>query len=61
MKDKYKHKFLEEPMEELDSFKPIVKPIKRKRVEKESVKQKEKLKKLKDKKKRRKNFLNKQV
>jgi hypothetical protein len=45
MKDKYKHKFLEEPMEELDSFKPIVKPIKRKRIERESVKPKEKVKK----------------
>jgi hypothetical protein len=32
-------------MEELDSFKPIVKPIKRKRVERESIKQKEKVKK----------------
>lgn len=46
MREKYKHKFLEEPMEELDSFKPIVKPIKRKRVEKESIKWKEKVKKI---------------
>ena len=45
MKDKYKHKFLEEPMEELDSFKPIVKPIKRKLIERESIKQREKVKK----------------
>ena len=45
MREKYKHKFLEEPMAELDSFKPIVKPIKRKRIERESIKQKEKIKK----------------
>jgi hypothetical protein len=45
MKDKYKYKFLEEPMEELDSFKPIVKPIKRKVTEKNKVKRKEKVKK----------------
>jgi hypothetical protein len=45
MKDKYKHKFLEESTEEWDSFKPIVKPIKRKRIERESIKQKEKVKK----------------
>jgi hypothetical protein len=45
MKEKYKHRFLEESTEEWDSFKPIVKPIKRKRVETQSVKQKEKVKK----------------
>ena len=45
MKDKYKHKFLEDSSDEWDSFKPIVKPIKRKRTEKESVKPKEKVKK----------------
>ena len=45
MREKYKHKFLEESTEEWDSFKPIVEPIKRKRTEKESVKQKEKVKK----------------
>jgi hypothetical protein len=45
MKEKYKHRFLEESTEEWDSFKPIVKPIKRKHVETQSVKQKEKVKK----------------
>jgi hypothetical protein len=45
MKEKYKHKFLEESSEEWDSFKPIVKPIKRKSLETQSVKRKDKLKK----------------
>jgi hypothetical protein len=45
MKEKYKHKFLEESTEDWGSFKPIVKPIKRKRNERDSVKQKEKVKK----------------
>lgn len=45
MKDKYKHKFLEDSSDEWDSFKPIVKPIKRKMTEKDKVKPKEKVKK----------------
>jgi hypothetical protein len=45
MKEKYKHKFLEDSAQDWDSFKPIVKPIGRKRTERDSVKQKEKVKK----------------
>jgi hypothetical protein len=45
MKDKYKHKFLEDTADDWYPFEPIVKPIKRKVTEKDNVKPKEKVKK----------------
>lgn len=45
MKNKYKHKFLEDTADGWYPFEPIVKPIKRKVTEKNKVKPKDKVKK----------------